>query len=79
MDIQVTAFQDRNPGPSYLADSGAEIFVFPSTPADRIPSDRSLILAATNDSLIKTYGLKTVTRDLELRRTFRWIFIIAEV
>ncbi|VUZ57163.1 unnamed protein product, partial [Hymenolepis diminuta] len=38
-------FQDRNSGTSYLTDSGAEISVFPSTPANRNSSDHPLILA----------------------------------
>ncbi|VUZ44866.1 unnamed protein product [Hymenolepis diminuta] len=69
----------RNSGTSYLINSGAEISVIPSTPANRNSSDHPLILAAANDSPIKTYGQKSVTLDLGLRRTFRWIFTIADV
>ncbi|VDL64552.1 unnamed protein product, partial [Hymenolepis diminuta] len=68
--------QDRNSGTSYLIDSGAEISVLPST---RNSSDHPLILAAAKGSPIKTYGQKSVTLDLGLRRTFRWIFTIADV
>ncbi|VUZ50495.1 unnamed protein product [Hymenolepis diminuta] len=71
--------QDRNSGTSYLIDSGAEISVLPSTPTNRSFSNHPLILAAANDSPIKTYGQKSVTLDLGLRRTFRWIFTIADV
>ncbi|VDL58810.1 unnamed protein product [Hymenolepis diminuta] len=70
--------QDRNSSTSYLIDSGAEISVLPSTPANRNSSDHPLILAAVNGSPIKTYDQKSVTLDLGLRRTFRWIFTIAD-
>ncbi|VUZ55077.1 unnamed protein product, partial [Hymenolepis diminuta] len=68
--------RDRNSGTSYLIDSGAEISVLHSTPANRNSSDHPLILTAPNGSPIKTYGQKSVTLDLGLRRTFRWIFTI---
>ncbi|VUZ44859.1 unnamed protein product [Hymenolepis diminuta] len=70
---------DRNSGKSYLIDSGAEIFVPPSTFADRTSLNHPLILAAANGSPIDVYDQKSVTLDLGLRRTFRWIFIIADV
>ncbi|VDL45062.1 unnamed protein product [Hymenolepis diminuta] len=35
--------------------------------------------ADANGSPIKTYGQKSITLDLGLHRTFRWIFIIADV
>ncbi|VUZ39991.1 unnamed protein product [Hymenolepis diminuta] len=73
---QFQAHSDRNSGTSYLIDSGAEISVLPST---RNSSDHPLILAAAKGSPIKTYGQKSVTLDLGLRRTFRWIFTIADV
>ncbi|VDL64901.1 unnamed protein product [Hymenolepis diminuta] len=57
----------------------SEISVLPSTPANRNYSDHPLILAAANGSPIKTYGQKSVNLDLGLRRTFRWIFTIADV
>uniref|UniRef100_A0A0R3SZK2 Peptidase A2 domain-containing protein n=1 Tax=Hymenolepis diminuta TaxID=6216 RepID=A0A0R3SZK2_HYMDI len=62
-----------------LIDFGAEISVLPPTPAHRNSLDQPLILAAANGSPIKTYGQKSVTLDLGLRRTFRWIFTIADV
>ncbi|VDL65111.1 unnamed protein product, partial [Hymenolepis diminuta] len=58
---------------------GAEISVLPSTTANRNSLDHPLILAAANGSPIKTYGQKSVTLDLGLRRTFSWIFTIADV
>ena len=36
-------------------------------------------LEAANKSTIYTYGQKSVTLDLGLRRSFRWIFVIADV
>ncbi|VUZ43954.1 unnamed protein product [Hymenolepis diminuta] len=73
------SLQDRNPGISYLIDSGAEISILPSTSTDRTPSNHPPILAATNGSPIKTYGQKSIALGLGLCRTLRWNFIIADV
>ncbi|VUZ56575.1 unnamed protein product [Hymenolepis diminuta] len=71
--------QDRNPVTSYLINSGAQIPVFSSTSADRTSLNHPRILAAANGSPIKTYGQKSLNLNLVLRRTFRRIFIIADV
>lgn len=36
-------------------------------------------LYAANGTEIKTYGIKTLILDLNLRRPYRWSFIIADV
>ncbi|KAM3181710.1 hypothetical protein ACTXT7_013830 [Hymenolepis weldensis] len=61
----------RNSGTYYLIDSGVEVSILSSTSADQTFSNHPLILAAANDHPIKTYGQKSVTLDLGLRRTFR--------
>ncbi|VDL59796.1 unnamed protein product [Hymenolepis diminuta] len=48
-------------------------------PLIELSQDYPLILAAASGSPIKTYGQKSVTLDLGPRRTFRWIFIFADV
>ena len=64
----------------FLVDTGAEVSVLPATSADRrhppLP-DRSL--SAVNGSSIATYGTRSLTVSLGLRRRFRWIFVVADV
>lgn len=69
---------DRLNGTRYLIDTGAEVSVFPSSDSDRKGRPCSNLRAA-NGSAIATYGQRSLTLDLGLRRTFRWIFIIADV
>ena len=38
-----------------------------------------MILQAVNKSVISTFGEKSMTLDIGLRRSFRWIFIIADL
>ena len=40
---------------------------------------RNITLQAVNRSSISTYGEKSMTIDIGLRRTFRWIFILADI
>lgn len=37
------------------------------------------VLFATNNSPISTYGTKLLCLDLNLRRTFKWVFIVSDV
>ena len=69
---------DRPSGTRFLVDTGADISVIPSSPADkrRPPSPT---LQAVNKTFIQTYGEKSLTLDIGLRRTFRWIFVIADL
>ena len=53
--------------------------VIPPTPADRRRSPDPLTLAAVNNTSIRTYGQRSLTLDLGLRRSLPWIFIIADV
>ena len=36
-------------------------------------------LLAANSSTIPTYGKRSLTLDLGLRRTFRWVFVVADI
>ena len=36
-------------------------------------------LQAVNNTVITTYGTRSLTLDLGLRRTFRWVFVVADV
>nr|VZI50019.1 unnamed protein product [Spirometra erinaceieuropaei] len=69
---------DRIAGAKFLVDSGAEVSVVPPTPAER-KTRSSFCLTAANNSSIFTFGQRSITLDLGLRRIFRWVFIIADV
>ncbi|XP_064470029.1 uncharacterized protein LOC135384773 [Ornithodoros turicata] len=71
--------RDRIAGYRLLVDTGAEFSVIPASAADRRRSHSGSNLQAANGTAIKTYGLRSLTLDLGLRRTFRWVFVIADV
>ena len=60
-------------------DTGAQVSVIPPTPTQRKHTHDNFQLQAVNNSPITTYGNQSLTLDLGLRRTFRWIFVIADV
>ncbi len=63
----------------YLVDTGSEVSVIPSSLDDRKHPPDKLTLAAINNTSIRTYGRRSLTLNLGLRRAFSWIFIIADV
>ncbi|BHF63058.1 hypothetical protein SprV_0200604700 [Sparganum proliferum] len=69
---------DRVAGTKFLVDSGAEVSVIPPTPAER-KNRSSFCLTAANNSSIPTFGQRSITLDLGLRRICRWVFTIADV
>nr|VZI06730.1 unnamed protein product [Spirometra erinaceieuropaei] len=69
---------DRIAGAKFLVDSGAEVSVVPPTPVER-KTRSSVCLTAANNSIIPTFGQRSITLDLGLRRIFRWVFITADV
>ncbi|XP_064488300.1 uncharacterized protein LOC135400386 [Ornithodoros turicata] len=71
--------RDRIAGYRLLVDTGAEISVIPASAADRRRAHSGSNLQAANGTTIKTYGLCSLTLDLRLRRTFRWVFVLADV
>ena len=70
---------DRSNGFRFLVDTGAEVSVIPPSATDRKHRRDSLTLQAVNDSPIATYGDRLLTVNIGLRRTFQWIFIVADV
>lgn len=46
---------------------------------DRQRKQKTSPLQAINNSPIATYGQRSVTLNLGLRRTFRWLFIVADI
>lgn len=69
---------NRLTGVRFLVDTGAQISVLPLSMTPQRPSKSSVFLYAANGSPIATYGDISLTLDLGLRRTFRWIFKVAD-
>ncbi|BHF60579.1 hypothetical protein SprV_0100354400 [Sparganum proliferum] len=63
----------------FLVDTGAQISVVPPTPVDRRCPSPGLHLQAANCSPISTFGSLSLTLNIGLRRSFSWIFVIADV
>ncbi|GBM98474.1 Retrovirus-related Pol polyprotein from transposon 17.6 [Araneus ventricosus] len=63
----------------FLVDTGADVSVLPKYYASKADSSNELLLLAANGTKISTFGRKRLTLDLNLRRTFTWPFIIANV
>ena len=63
----------------FLIDPGEEINQIHPKPSERLTPKPNFVLQAVNRSNIKTYGQKLIELDLGLRRTFHWIFVVADV
>ena len=70
---------DSNSGYHFLVDTGAEVSVLPPSGTERKHPQGGCNLLAVNGSAITTYGKRSLTLNLGLRRTFRWVFIVANV
>nr|VZI02460.1 unnamed protein product [Spirometra erinaceieuropaei] len=62
----------------FLMDTGARISVVPPTAADRRFPSPGLHFQAANCSPIPTFGSLALTLNIGLRRSFTWIFAIAD-
>ena len=62
----------------FLIDTGAEVSVLPPRSTDRTHR-QGYDLQAANSSTIATYGTRSLTLNLGFRRSFPWIFTIADV
>ena len=69
---------DRTTGTRFLVDTGADVSVLPPSTSDK-RNPAPLTLQAVNRSAISTFGEKSMTLDIGLRRSYRWIFIIADI
>ena len=69
---------DRDSGTRFLIDTRAQVSVIPPSAKDR-HSPSTLTLQAVNNTHIRTYGSRSLTLNLGLRRTFRWVFVVADV
>lgn len=70
---------DKNTGTRFLVDTGSEVSVLPPSLSDQKHSPDKLTLTAVNNTSITTYGKRSLTLNLGLRRSFPWIFIIADI
>ena len=70
---------DRSSGLRFLVDTGTEVNVIPPSHAERTHQQEHFSLQAVNSTKIATYGTRSITLDLGLRRTYRWVFILADV
>lgn len=69
---------DKNTKKLFLVDTGAMVSVIPASDQDR-RNKSDLTLTAINGTEVNTYGSRSLSLDLGLRRLHRWIFIIADV
>ena len=65
---------DKSSGRDFLIDTGADISVIPPTSREKGNAPCLFKLFAANGSQIKTYGNKSITLNLGLRRPIRWIY-----
>ena len=63
----------------FLVDTSAEVSVLPSTSSERQQKNTDFTLVAVNRATIPTFGKCSLTLNLGLRRTFRWVFVVASV
>jgi hypothetical protein len=70
---------NRNSDLRFLVDTGAEASVIPAARTDRKHQQDGPVLQAVNGTPIATYGKRSLTLDLGLRHTFRWVFTIADI
>ena len=71
--------RDTHTNSRFLVDTGSEVSVISPTAADRRRSLDPRTLMAVNNTPINTYGQRSLTLNLGLRRSLPWIFIVADV
>lgn len=71
--------KDESSGLHFLVDTGANVSVLPVRPSDKRDHSPDNYLYAANKTPIPTYGERTITLDLGMRRPYSWTFVIAAV
>nr|XP_054770334.1 uncharacterized protein LOC129278142 [Lytechinus pictus] len=69
----------KHPFSQPTTSTGAEVSVLPPSKAEKHHPSSKFYLQAVNRSSITTYGERSLTLDVGLRRACRWIFIIADI
>lgn len=77
-DSRLFYIHDRKTGLKFLIDTGADYSVIPPSNLEK-KKPSSFVLEAANKLPIITYGEKSLILDIGLRRSFPWIFTIADV
>ncbi|XP_041767276.1 uncharacterized protein LOC121591025 [Anopheles merus] len=77
--LQRIHIHDPKTSNRFLIDTGADVSVVPPTLRERNSPKHSQQLFAANGTPIHTYGTKRITVDLGLRRSFVWVFVVADV
>ena len=70
---------DSRSNTRFLVDTGAEVSVVPPTHMECSRPQGIFTLQAVDGTQIATYGVRSCTLNIGLRRTFRWVFTIANV
>ena len=70
---------DRSMQMQFLVDTGAEVSAVPRSFVRQKLTCQGPSLQVVNNTTIATYGTRSLTLDIGLRRTFRWVFIVADV
>lgn len=69
--------KDPKTGISFLIDSGSDVSILPKMTRNYDQHNKTCLYAA-NNTLIPTFGTKSVTVSLGLKRNFTWHFVIAQ-
>ena len=69
----------RHSGLHFLVDTGAEMSILPVSYLSHPPPPTGHSLQAVNNSSIATFGAKSYNLNLGFRRSFQWVFLIADV
>ncbi|BES91401.1 Reverse transcriptase (RNA-dependent DNA polymerase) [Nesidiocoris tenuis] len=70
---------DRSSKRRFLIDTGSDVCVIPPSFEDKRAGPHRRSLYSVDNSPINTYGERLLTLDLGLRRSFRWVFLVANV
>lgn len=68
--------RDNDSHIQFLIDTGSDVSILPCKPKTK--QANNLKLFAANNTTIDTYGERTITINLNLRRLFQWSFILAD-
>lgn len=71
--------KDHTTSTQFLVDTGSKVCVILPSASDHKHVYAKLTLTAVNNTPITTYGQRSLTLNLDLRRTFQWVVIIANV
>ncbi|GFQ76822.1 transposon Ty3-I Gag-Pol polyprotein [Trichonephila clavata] len=71
--------KDKSSNIAFLIDTGSDVSVLPASISEKRKGNSIQQLSAANTSPINVYGKRLLTLDLNLRRVFRWPFLIASV